>query len=72
MELSLNGLQTLKPGLKAYTEFPSNHDVERHPGDVLYFFTDERELDLFRRIRVFQGIVRAAVIRISRCPNTNI
>jgi hypothetical protein len=56
-ELSLGGLQTLKPVLKAYTEFPSNHDVARHHGDVLYFFIDEREFDLFRRIQVFPEII---------------
>jgi hypothetical protein len=56
-EGALGGLQTLGPVLKACTEFPVNHDVERHHGDVLYFFTDDRELDEFRALRVSPEIV---------------
>jgi hypothetical protein len=56
-EGALGGLQTLEPALKAYTKFPVNHDVERHHGDVLYFFTDDRELDVLRALRVFPEIV---------------
>jgi hypothetical protein len=55
-EGALGGLQTLGPVLKAYSEFPVNHDVERHHGDVSYFFTDDRELDALRVLRVFPEI----------------
>jgi hypothetical protein len=56
-ESSLLGLQTLEPVLKAYTEFPVNHDIERHHGDVLYLFSDERELEILRRIQISPEVV---------------
>jgi hypothetical protein len=56
-EGALGGLPTLGPGLKADTEFPVNDDVERHHGDVLYFFPDDRELAVLRALRVFPEIV---------------
>jgi hypothetical protein len=43
--------------LKAYTEFRVNHDIERHHGDVLYFFSDERELEILRRIQISPEVV---------------
>jgi hypothetical protein len=56
-ESAVGGLQTLEPVLSAHTEFPVTHDIERHHGDVLCFFTDDRELDEFRALRVIPEIV---------------
>jgi hypothetical protein len=54
---SVCGLLTVEPILTAYMELPRNNDVGLSNGDVLLFFTDERELDGLRMMHLYPEII---------------